>query len=67
MSKIPAITTKTRRMANVLDVVMESSKIQTPASAPDRKSEIPNKSSEAGLSLDIAEAGPSAPIKAYAS
>jgi hypothetical protein len=54
-------------MASVLDTVIESSKIQTPASAPDRKGEIPKKSSEAGLSLDIAKAGPSAPIKAYAS
>jgi hypothetical protein len=65
VSKIPAITPK-RRMANVLDTVMKSSKIQNPASAPDRKDEIPKKSSEAGLSLDTAKAGPSAPIKAYA-
>jgi hypothetical protein len=34
---------------------------------PDRKGEIPKKSSEAGIKLDTAEAGPSAPIKAYAS
>jgi hypothetical protein len=54
-------------MASVLDVVMESSKVQTPASAPDRKSEIPKKSSEAGMTLDTSEAGPSAPIEAYAS
>jgi hypothetical protein len=67
VSKIPAITPKRRRMDSVVDVVMESSKIQTPASAPDRKGEIPKKSSEAGLSLDTAEAGPSTPIKAYAS
>jgi hypothetical protein len=67
VSKIPIITPKRRRMASVLDAVMESSKIQTPASAPDRKGEIPKKSSEASLSLDTAEAGPSAPIKAYAS
>jgi hypothetical protein len=66
VSKIPAITPKRRRMANVLDAVMESSKIQTPALAPDRKGEIPKKSSEAGLSLDTVEARPSAPIKAYA-
>jgi hypothetical protein len=54
-------------MTSILDVVMESSKIQTPTSAPDKKGEIPKKSSEVGLSLDTAEAGPSAPIKASAS
>jgi hypothetical protein len=65
--KIPAITLKRRRMASVLDAVMESSKVQTPASAPDRKGEIPKKSSEVGMTLDTVEAGPSAPIEAYAS
>jgi hypothetical protein len=35
VSKIHAITPKRRRMASVLDTVMESSKVQTPASAPD--------------------------------
>jgi hypothetical protein len=67
VSNIPAITPKSRGMASVLDAVMESSKIQTTASAPDRKGEIPKKSGEAGLSLDIVEARPSALIKAYAS
>jgi hypothetical protein len=67
VSKIPSTTPKRRRMANILDAVMESSKIQTPASAPDRKGEITKKSSEAGLSLGTAEARPSAPIEAYAS
>jgi hypothetical protein len=67
VSKVPAITLKRRRMANVLDAVMETSKVQTPALAPDRKGEIPKKSSEAGMTLDTAEAGPSAPIEAYAS
>jgi hypothetical protein len=61
VSKIPAITPKRRRMASVLDTVMESSKVQTPASAPNRKDEIPKKSSEAGMTLDT-EAGPSVPI-----
>jgi hypothetical protein len=51
VSKIPAITPKRRRMASVLDAVMDSSKIQTPASAPDRKDEILKKSSKAGLPL----------------
>jgi hypothetical protein len=63
--KIPAITRKRRRMASVLDAVMEPSKVQTPVSAPDRKGEIRKKSSEAGMSLDTTEAGPSAPIEAY--
>jgi hypothetical protein len=31
VSKIPAITPKRRRMASVLDAVMESTKVQTPA------------------------------------
>jgi hypothetical protein len=31
VSKIPAITPKRRRMASVLDAIMESSKVQTPA------------------------------------
>jgi hypothetical protein len=64
VSKISAITPK-RRMASVLDAVMESSKVQTPASAPDRKGEIPKKSSEAGITLDTVEASPSAPIEVY--
>jgi hypothetical protein len=67
VSKVPAITPKRRRMASILDAIMESSKVQTPASVPDRKGEIPKKSSEAGMTLDTAEAGPSAPIEAYAS
>jgi hypothetical protein len=67
VSKIPAITPKRRRMTSVLDAVMESSKIQTPASAPDRKGEILKTSSEAGMTPDTAEARPSAPIEAYAS
>jgi hypothetical protein len=54
---------KRKRMASVLDVVMESSKVQTPASAPDRKGKMPKKSSEAGATLDTAKAGPSAPIE----
>jgi hypothetical protein len=32
VSKIPAVTPKRRRMASVLDAVMESTKVQTPAS-----------------------------------
>jgi hypothetical protein len=40
-------------------------KVQTPASVPDRKGEIPKKSGEAGITLDTAEAGPSSLIEAY--
>jgi hypothetical protein len=58
VSKIPAITPKRRRMASVQDAVIESSKVQTPASAPDRKGEIPKESNEAGMTLDTTEAGP---------
>jgi hypothetical protein len=32
VSKIPAVTPKRRRMASVLDAVMESTKVQTPTS-----------------------------------
>jgi hypothetical protein len=66
VSKIPVITQKRRRMANVLDAVMESSKVQTPASAPEGKGEIPKKSSDAGMTLNAAKVGPSAPIEVYA-
>jgi hypothetical protein len=54
-------------MTSVLDAVMDSSTVQIPASASDRKGEIPKKSCEAGITLDTAEVGPSAPIEAYAS
>jgi hypothetical protein len=63
VAKIPATTPKRRRMASILDPVMESSKVQTPATTPDRKGEMPKKSSEAGATLDIAEARPSARIE----
>ena len=33
VSKIPAVTPKRRRMASVLNAVMESTKVLTPASA----------------------------------
>jgi hypothetical protein len=38
-SKIPTATPRRRRKASVLDAVMESVKVQTPASAPDTGSE----------------------------
>jgi hypothetical protein len=57
VSKISAITPKRRRMASVLDVVMGSSKLQTPASVSDRKGENPKESNEANMTLDTVEAG----------
>jgi hypothetical protein len=48
-SKIPAVTPRRRRMASVLDAVMESMKVQTPASAPDTEGEALKKSDEADM------------------
>jgi hypothetical protein len=57
VSRIPAITPK-RRMASVLDAVIESTKVQTPASKLDKEGDIPKKSDEVRISPDIAKAGP---------
>jgi hypothetical protein len=54
-------------MASVLDAIMESSKVQTPTSAHDRKGEIPKESSEAGMTLGTNEAGLSVPAEARSS
>ena len=62
-SKIPATTPKRRRMASVLDVVMESVKVQTPASAPDTGGEALKKSSEDCVVQATSEAGPSTPAE----
>jgi hypothetical protein len=45
-------------MASVLDVFMESAKVQAPASTLDKEGDIPKKSDEARISQDIVEAGP---------
>jgi hypothetical protein len=65
VSKIPATTLK-RRMASVLDVVTESTKALTPASAeaPSTEGEIVKRSAEAGTTQATVEAGPSAPAEA---
>jgi hypothetical protein len=63
-SKIPAATPRRRRMASILDAMMESMKVQTPASAPDTESETLKKSDEAGVARATSEAGPSAPTEA---
>jgi hypothetical protein len=62
-SRIPA-TTQRRRMTNVLDVVMESVRVPTPASAPDIEGEVLKKSGKAGTSQATPEAGPSSPAEA---
>jgi hypothetical protein len=58
VSKIPVITPKRRRMASVLDAVMESARVQVPVSTLDKEGDIPKKSDEARISQDTAEAGP---------
>jgi hypothetical protein len=65
-SKIPATTPKRRRMASVLDAVMESAKGLTPASveAPSAEGEIVKKYAEAGITQAMIEAGPSVPAEA---
>jgi hypothetical protein len=64
--KIPATTPKRRRMARVLDAVMESTKALTPASveASSAEGEIIKKSAKAGMEQAVVGAGPSVPAKA---
>jgi hypothetical protein len=65
-SRIPATTPRKRRMASVLDIVMESVKTSTPASAeaPSTEGEISKKSDEASLAQTISEVVPSASVEA---
>jgi hypothetical protein len=60
-SKIPAATPKKRRMASMLDAVMESVKASTPASAEvlSTEGEILMESVEAGTSQAVSKPGPS--------
>jgi hypothetical protein len=55
MQKIPAATPKRRRMASVLDAIIETTKALTPAST--------KKTVDAAKNQVEAEAGPSTPIK----
>ena len=66
IAKIVSVTSKRRRMASVLDAVMESTKALTPASAeaPSMEGDNTKKSAEAGMTQVAAEAGPSAPAEA---
>jgi hypothetical protein len=65
-SSIPATTPRKRRMASVLDAVMESVKTSTPASAEARSTEgeILKKSDEADMVQTVSEAGPSVSAEA---
>jgi hypothetical protein len=60
VSKIPAITPKRRRMASVLDAVMESTRVSTPASAEEENIKEANK---AIITCFEAKAGPSVPAE----
>jgi hypothetical protein len=57
VSKAPAITPKRRRMASVLDAVLESIRASTPAPAPAKEA------TEATTTRAKVEAGPSVPIE----
>jgi hypothetical protein len=65
VSKIPAVTPKRRRMASVLDAVMESTKVPTPASTevPSMSEKNIKETAEAVVTRVEAEAGPSVPVK----
>jgi hypothetical protein len=67
VSKIVEVTPKRRRMANVLDTVIESVKVSTPTSAPTAEGEALKKSSEATMAQTTAEAGPLVPTEARSS
>jgi hypothetical protein len=49
VQKFSSVTPKRRRMDNVLDAVIESVKVSTPASAPAAEGEAIEKSSEATI------------------
>jgi hypothetical protein len=69
IAKIASVTLKRRRMASILDAVMEFTKALTPASAkaPSVEGENTKKFAEAGMTQVAAEAGPSAPAEARSS
>jgi hypothetical protein len=55
LSKVPALTPKRRRMASMLDTILESTRAPTPASAKE--------ATEAATTRVEVEAGPSVPIE----
>jgi hypothetical protein len=68
-SRIPTTTPRKRRMASVLDAIMESIKTSTPASAEARSTEgeILKKHDEADMAQTVSEAGSSVSVEARAS
>jgi hypothetical protein len=66
-SRIPTATPRKKRMARVLDAVMESIKVPTPASAPDTEGKVLKKSDEACTAQATSEAGPSVSAEAHPS
>jgi hypothetical protein len=64
-SKIPIATLRKRRMASVLDAVMEFVKVPTPASAPNIEGKALEKSDEADMAQATSEAGLSVPAEAH--
>jgi hypothetical protein len=66
VSNIPEATPRKRRMASVLDVVMESMKTSTPSSAeaPRTEDRVSKKSDEARMAQTTSEAGTSVSAKA---
>jgi hypothetical protein len=61
VQKIASITLKRRRVASVLDVVIESVKVSTPTSAPAAEGEIVKGSTEVSTAQAAVEVGPSTP------
>jgi hypothetical protein len=57
LSNIPAATPRKKRMASVLNAIMESMKTSTPASVEEAK--VSKKSDETGMAQTISEVGPS--------
>jgi hypothetical protein len=66
VQKVASITPKRRRMASVLDAIMESTKVLTPASAeaPSVGDKNSKESAEAAIMQVENEAGPSTPAEA---
>jgi hypothetical protein len=64
VEKIASVTSKRRRMASVLEAVIESVKVSTTASTTVAEGKIVKGSAEAGTSQAAVEAGPSTPAEA---
>jgi hypothetical protein len=64
VQKIALVTPKRRRMASVLDTVIELMKVLTPASVPTAEEKIVKGSADAGTAQTAIEARPSTPAEA---